>query len=221
MKAKKKTAKICVTAVCIAALAAGIVFAVKYNKPAIKPAVTTTEKESVTATESTTKETATEPATENPTEKDTEEAAKEKTILNCPESEKDYEPTAFEAKLFNAVNKKREENSLKPLEWNTCLHTRAKIRSDEAVLLFSHTRPDGKKPSSVLTDEGISFTVFGECLAKGTKENDEGVNLLIEGFMKEQAQSEMILSNDFSYSAVAVSTDENGNVCAAVLFCKP
>ena len=224
MKKKKNTVKILVAALCIIALAAGTVFAVRYIKTKKEPVATTVPTENTSEDISSTEEQTSEPTTEKEetaADKSGESEEAEKTILNCPESKNDYEPTAFEAKLFNAINAKREENSLPVLNWNDCLHTRAKIRADEAVTLFSHTRPNGKKPSSVLTDEGISFKLFGECLAKGTKENDDGVSLLINGFMKEESQSEMILSKDYSYAAAAVSTDENGNVCAAVLFCTP
>ena len=73
----------------------------------------------------------------------------------------------------------------------------------------------------MLTEKDISFTLFGECLLKGTKEDDEGVNLLINGLLKEKDQSDIVLSKDYSYAAVAVSLNENGEVNAVILFCNP
>jgi len=214
--------QIIIAAVCILTVAAGVLFAVKYIKKNEKPPVITTLSETVSEIKSTTVEIPTEKKTEK-SDGDSEETtdSKKKTILNYPKGENDYTPTAFEAKLFNAINSKREENSLPPLNWSDCLHTLAKERADESLTLFSHTRPGGKKPSSVLTEKGISFTLFGECLLKGTKENDEGVNLLINGLLKEKDQSDIVLSKDYSYAAVAVSLDENGDVNAVILFCNP
>jgi len=218
--------QIIIAAVCILTVAAGVLFAVKYIKKSEKPPVITTLSETVSEVQSSTVEI----PTEKPTEKETEKSdgkseenidSKKKTIINYPKSENDYTPTAFEAKLFNAINSKREENALPLLNWSDCLHTLAKERADESLTLFSHTRPGGKKPSSVLTEKNISFTLFGECLLKGTKENDEGVNLLINGLLKEKDQSDIVLSKDYSYAAVAVSLDENGDVNAVILFCNP
>lgn len=142
-------------------------------------------------------------------------------ILNFENSEGSYEPTAFEAKLFNAVNSKRSENGLSPLKWNDCLHTAAKKRSDETLEKFSHTRPDGRKPSTVLSDSKIEFSLFGECLAKGVKETDEGVTLLLGGFLRDEKQGEALLSADFVYAATAASVDSQGNVNAVILLCNP
>lgn len=222
MKTKSKKMQVIIAAVCILTVAAGVIFAVKYIKKSENPPVITTLSESVSEIQSMAVVIPTEKTTENKTEKDeTESDSKKKTILNYPKSENDYTPTAFEAKLFNAINSKREENALPLLNWSDCLHTLAKERADESLTLFSHTRPGGKKPSSVLTEKDISFTLFGECLLKGTKENDEGVNLLINGLLKEKDQSDMVLSKDYSYASVAVSLDGNGNVNAVILFCNP
>ncbi len=222
MKTKSKKMRIIIAAVCILAAAAGVLFAVKYIKKSEKPPVTTVLSETVSEIKSTTVEIPTEKPTEKGTEKDGDKSDSEKkTILNYPKSENDYVPTAFEAKLFNAINSKREENALPLLNWSDCLHTLAKERADETLTLFSHTRPDGSKPSAVLTEKDISFTLFGECLLKGTKEDDEGVNLLINGLLKEKDQSDIVLSKDYSYAAVAVSLNENGEVNAVILFCNP
>ncbi len=201
--------------------ALAVVFAYKFRN-VFMPEETTvpTDTSPLTQTE-------TEPASvitsENKTEKESESENgkdKKKTILNADVGGA-YEPTAFEAKLFNAVNSKRKEAGVSGLNWNGCLHTLAKARADETLSLFSHTRPDGRKPSTVLTDNKIEFSLFGECLAKGAKEDDEGVSLLIDGLVKESEQSETVLGSEYSYAAVAVSTDDDGYVYAVILLCNP
>ena len=147
--------------------------------------------------------------------------SKPKTIINCPASKEEYTPTPFEAKLFNAINEERAGKGLPALSWNSCLHAKAKIRADETLVSFSHARPDGRKPSTVLTDGKIEFSLFGECLAKGAKENDEGVRLILNGLLMDEKQSETVFGRDYSYAAVSVSTDESGSVHAVILLCNP
>jgi uncharacterized protein YkwD len=219
--------KAVVISACLVIVALSVFFAYRYKTPKPETPVissetetsstqATTEEITVSSTEATSKSKE-EKAGEN--EKESESETR-RTILNfIPDGA--YTPTAFEAKLFNAVNSERQKRDIPPLNWNDCLHALAKIRSDEAVSSFTHTRPDGRKPSTVLTDKGLSFTLFSECLAKGTKEDDEGVNLLLNGLTKESSQADVILSKDYSYAAVAVTTDSDGTVYASVLLCNP
>lgn len=225
MKETKKMKKAVVISACLVIVALSVFFAYRYktskpetpvisNETKTSSTQATTEEIMVSSTEATSK------SKEEKTGENEKESEAQKTILNfVPDGA--YTPTAFEAKLFNAVNSERQKRDIPPLNWNDCLHVLAKKRSDETVSLFTHTRPDGRKPSTVLTDEGLSFTLFSECLAKGTKENDEGVNLLLNGLTKESGQADVILSRDYSYAAVAVTTDSDGTVYASVLLCNP
>ena len=179
------------------------------------------QSQTVTVKDETTSRKGTETETESVSLQAEENETTVLNILNCPEIKGSYEPTAFEAKLFNAINEKRKENGLSALNWNDCLHTNAKIRADETLDSFSHTRPNGKKPSTVLSDRKLSFTLFGECIAKGTNENDEGVRLLLNGFLNDPGQSEVLFSGEYVYAATAVSLDEDGIVHAVVLLCNP
>lgn len=222
MKKRSKT-KIIISAVCIVLIAVAVALTYKYRS-VIFPAVTDTKTETTETTEIPT-ETSTvtlPPTTSAESVSETEEGKTAvRNILSVTVPESKNTPSAFEAKLFNAINEKRKEKGLAALNWNGCLYSKAKIRSDEAVTLFSHTRPNGKKPSTVLSDDKIEFSLFGECLAKGTQENDAGVTLLINGFLRDESQSSAIFSKDYVYAATAVSIDENGIVHAVILLCNP
>ena len=212
---KNGKAKIAISIICILLLTAATVTAVHFARRNL-PAPVTTESETEIVTDETT--TGTTAAVTEPTsdEKDT-------TVLNIadsPEIGGEYEPTGFENKLFELINSEREKQGLKKLEYNSALHVLAKIRADESLTLWSHNRPDGRAPSSVFEDSRLSFSTFGECLARGSDETDGGAELLVEGLLKSDSQTDVIFSDEYDFFAVAVSENSDKTVSAALLFCK-
>ena len=143
------------------------------------------------------------------------------TLTDSPEISGSYEPTEFENALFDAINSERINQGKKALEYNPVLHTLAKIRSDEAVRYWSQTRPDGRSPSSVFSDNSLSFVSFGECLARGTDETADGAKLLAEGLLRSEKQKKIIFGDEYVFLAVAASENGDGTLSAALLFCSP
>ncbi len=70
---------------------------------------------------------------------------------------------AFE--LLDLVNQEREKVGLNPLVMNESLLENAMERAAETSIYFSHTRPNGKSPDSILT---INSAAVGENLFKGS-----------------------------------------------------
>ncbi len=72
--------------------------------------------------------------------------------------------------LYNSVNKYREENSKDSVTNNAPLQKTGDIRAKEIIKKWSHTRPNGKSWTTVLTANGISTKELktGENLAKIT-----------------------------------------------------
>ncbi len=72
--------------------------------------------------------------------------------------------------LYNSVNKYREENSKDSVTNNAPLQKTGDIRAKEIIQKWSHTRPNGKSWTTVLTANGISTKELktGENLAKIT-----------------------------------------------------
>ena len=134
---------------------------------------------------STEKPVAEKPSTEQPSagqEKTTEEKTEEKSDVTKPEN-----PTADDmtyvsmsedqgtaaASVLNLVNQNRLSAGLHSLKLDSSLCQAAQIRANEIVSSFSHTRPDGRKFSTVLTDNGIRFTAAGENIAWGQRSAEE------------------------------------------------
>lgn len=80
---------------------------------------------------------------------------------------------AAAASVLNLVNQNRLSAGLHSLKLDSSLCQAAQIRANEIVSSFSHTRPDGRKFSTVLTDNGIRFTAAGENIAWGQRSPEE------------------------------------------------
>jgi len=70
------------------------------------------------------------------------------------------------AEVVRQVNAERSKYGLQPLRVDAQLTAAARIRADEIVRKFSHTRPDGSKWSTV------SSHAFGENIARGHRTAD-------------------------------------------------
>ncbi len=103
--------------------------------------------EELTTEESTTKE----PVTEEPT---TKEPTTEELTTQKPEteviSEKERMMRLLEAEFVKLLNEERVKNGRGELQVNEVLHKAARIRAEECLEKFSHTRPNGKSYKSVL-----------------------------------------------------------------------
>lgn len=67
------------------------------------------------------------------------------------------------------VNQQRANNGVAPLTQNASINQLAKVRAEEAAQVWSHTRPDGRKWSTVFTDYGVSSSARGENIAYGQR----------------------------------------------------
>lgn len=74
----------------------------------------------------------------------------------------------------------------------------AGIRAEEIVSMFSHTRPDGSNPNTVLKELGYSYRAFGENIAWGQKSAEE----VVQGWMNSPGHKENILRESFCHLGV-------------------
>lgn len=75
----------------------------------------------------------------------------------------------YKADILRYTNEERSKFGLPPLQAaNSQLAAAAQNRADEIVILFDHTRPDGREPFSVLSDYSITFTYAAENIAYNT-----------------------------------------------------
>ena len=91
----------------------------------------------------------------------------------------------------------------------------AKIRANECFVKFEHTRPNGKKWSSVYYEEGVIAHVMGENLAICTGASlDKIAKIFVNGWMNSEGHRANILNKDFKY--IAISIVVSGNTCVGV-----
>ena len=106
--------------------------------------------------------------------------------------------TAFAAKgdakaAFAKVNEIRVANGLNPLSWNYQVENAAKVRANEIVGSFSHTRPDGR-PWYTVDDK----VLYGENLAQYYDSAEE----VVAAWMNSPSHRANILKGDFKSGAI-------------------
>ncbi|MBI2593491.1 CvpA family protein [Candidatus Daviesbacteria bacterium] len=107
----------------------------------------------------------------------------------------------FENQLINLVNKERETNSLKSLEFDPALTKIARSHSADMFKrgYFAHNSPEGKNVSDRAMEESYSFLVIGENLAYAPT-----VELAHKGLMNSEGHRRNILSPDFNRIGIGI-----------------
>ena len=135
--------------------------------------------------------------------KDTEDTEDDKVVdPNAP-----HTPTAIEQQILDLINAEREKAGLAPLTYNADIYECAVIRANEALEVWSHTRPDGTKYWTVYEECGKKITnCCGENLAKTFKDPVQIVQMLMES----EGHRKNILYEDFKSVCIVVLVDERG-----------
>lgn len=128
--------------------------------------------------------------------------------IELPYTTDQKENAAIDA--FLMMNDIRKENGLKPLSWNDDLGSAAKTRAEEATVLWSHTRPDGRAWYTV--NEALCY---GENLANGYTTAENAVN----AWMASPEHKANILRSDFESANIQIVKNTNGTWYWAEEFC--
>lgn len=129
---------------------------------------------------------------------------KPETDINKPET--DNETLSYAEQILNLVNKERAKVGLHALKLDTQVSSAASVRAKEIQTSFSHTRPDGRKFSSVLTDNGIRFTAAGENIAWGQTSPEQ----VMEAWMNSDGHRANILNGKFTKLGVGHLKNTSG-----------
>lgn len=116
------------------------------------------------------------------------------------------EELSFVKQVAKLVNEERAKVGLHPLVFDTAIASAAQIRANEIKTSFSHTRPDGRKFSTVLTDNGIRFTGAGENIAWGQKTPEQ----VMEAWMNSDGHRANILNAKYTKIGVGQYRDASG-----------
>ena len=114
----------------------------------------------------------------------------------CGADEAYYSDLKKEAiETCDIINEYREDNGLKPLEWDNNLESVANIRAVESSELFSHTRPDGSQWYTV-----NSKIQGGENLAYGFDDGQSAV----KAWQDSPTHNDNMLYYEFSKTAIGI-----------------
>ena len=104
------------------------------------------------------------------------------------------EALSYAERIVELVNAERAKVGIHALRLDNEVTKAAGIRVKEIQTSFSHTRPDGRSFSSVLTDNGIRFTGAGENIAWGQRSPEE----VMQAWMNSDGHRANILNARFT-----------------------
>ncbi len=118
---------------------------------------------------------------------------------------------AIEHQILERVNYLRSELGLNPVEKNNTLREAASIRAVEIEAVFSHTRPNGQEPFSVLQEvvTDYNYEMVGENLAMATFLHDEEYmsKLIMEGWIESEDHYDTMINPDYQDIGIGVHYD--------------
>ncbi|NLM83625.1 MAG: hypothetical protein GX189_02840 [Clostridiales bacterium] len=123
----------------------------------------------------------------------------------------------FRAEIVRLVNEEREKAGLQPLEEHEELAKAAQARAEEAAESFSHTRPDGRRWSTVFAEYELKYKAAGENLAAGFKT----AAAMVKAWMNSDGHRANILAGDFTYIGIGFYVRADGRIYVAQLFYTP
>ena len=114
---------------------------------------------------------------------------------NTPESkpEADKELT-FAEQVVELVNQERTKAGLNAVTLDQNIASAALVRAKEIETSFSHTRPNGSKFSTALTEQGVTFKGAGENIAWGQKSPEA----VMQAWMNSEGHRANILNKNFT-----------------------
>lgn len=121
---------------------------------------------------------------------------------------------AYVQQVINLVNEERAKAGLSPLSASLAVSDAAYIRSKEITQNFSHTRPNGSSFSTVLQQNGISFSSSGENIAYGQRTPQEVMNT----WMNSSGHRANILNRNYTTIGVGCYQAANGTLYWTQLF---
>ena len=110
---------------------------------------------------------------------------------NKPEAGKEL---TFAEQVVELVNQERTKAGLSAVTLDQNIASAALVRAKEIETSFSHTRPNGSKFSTALTEQGVTFKGAGENIAWGQKSPEA----VIQAWMNSEGHRANILNKNFT-----------------------
>lgn len=110
---------------------------------------------------------------------------------NKPEADKEL---TFAEQVVELVNQERTKAGLSAVTLDKSIASAALVRAKEIETSFSHTRPNGSKFSTALTEQGVTFKGAGENIAWGQKSPEA----VMQAWMNSEGHRANILNKNFT-----------------------
>ena len=110
---------------------------------------------------------------------------------NKPEADKEL---TFAEQVVELVNQERTKAGLNAVTLDQNIASAALVRAKEIETSFSHTRPNGSKFSTALTEQGVTFKGAGENIAWGQKSPEA----VMQAWMNSKGHRANILNKNFT-----------------------
>ena len=107
--------------------------------------------------------------------------------------------------VVDLVNEERAKENIPPVSLNRTATAAAQVRAEEAKKSFSHTRPNGTKCFTALTEADITYTAAGENLAGRIKTPEK----VVDAWMNSPGHRKNIMNP--KYSQIGVGYVSSGN----------
>lgn len=122
---------------------------------------------------------------------------------NKPEADKEL---TFAEQVVELVNQERTKAGLNAVTLDKSIASAALVRAKEIETSFSHTRPNGSKFSTALTEQGVTFKGAGENIAWGQKSPEA----VMQAWMNSEGHRANILNKNFTKIGVGYYQNASG-----------
>lgn len=108
--------------------------------------------------------------------------------------------------VLELVNKARAEAGLPTLELDPGLCQAAQVRAGECAVSFSHTRPNGARYSTAITEAGLDLGYSGENIATGHTTPEQ----VVSSWLESQGHRDNILNERYTKLGVGLVPNTQG-----------
>lgn len=120
------------------------------------------------------------------------------------------DPTsAYAQEVLDLVNAERAKEGIAPLTLDSSLNAAARVRAKEITTTWGHTRPNGNKCTTAITDQGLSYSAASENISAGRWSAAD----VVSGWMASEGHRANILNASYTkmgLGSVKVDNDPNG-----------
>lgn len=125
---------------------------------------------------------------------------------------------ALYEEMLEQVNEYRTEAGLNKLELDYELCEAAEVRAKEITESFSHTRPDGRKSSTIFEDFNVQKQYCGENIAYHYKKSTA---LVMDAWMNSEGHRANILNEDYTYLSVGLYEEDGYYYWTQIFYSAP